>query len=256
MNPTTLQPWDQQPGETGLAYAAFRFYRDLGPTRTLDAAYNAQQATKKPRPDAPADTGQKTASGGFRVMAIKWRWVERVRAWDAHVDKARQDAVLEKARQAATVSDTEWAVRRLQQRQTEWKMREALLAKAEAMLSFPLATKEAETVEQSPDGMTVRRVTIWRPAKWTMQTALEAIKLAAELGRLATNMKPKPEDAAPAMEDVMFDSSGELEEALPTGVAPVMPDDPFAKPDIGQAAGHGSNPHGLHRVKKQRPPGG
>src|SRR5262249_28786381 len=34
-----LKPWDQQPDEPDAAYSRFLMYRNLGPARTLDAAF-------------------------------------------------------------------------------------------------------------------------------------------------------------------------------------------------------------------------
>ncbi len=36
---SAAQAWTRRPGETSAAYAAFCTYRDLGPGRSLDAAY-------------------------------------------------------------------------------------------------------------------------------------------------------------------------------------------------------------------------
>lgn len=71
-------PWERLPDETSKAYAAFRSYRDLGPTRVLD--------------------GLTTVS---RQSAQRWsrrhHWSNRAQAWDAEAyrleDAHRLDAI-------------------------------------------------------------------------------------------------------------------------------------------------------------------
>ncbi len=72
------------PGESAKAWAAFVAYRDLGPSRTLDAAGWQLHG---------AQTGRKRgATGRIRSWAKKWRWRERAAAWDAHTDVIRRQA--------------------------------------------------------------------------------------------------------------------------------------------------------------------
>jgi hypothetical protein len=84
MSEPSPAPWEQQPGETPRAYAAFCVFRDLGPRRTLAAAAAAYY--------------QRTA-GSLERQVDKWssafRWVERAAAWDRHLDaegRAAQEA--------------------------------------------------------------------------------------------------------------------------------------------------------------------
>jgi len=67
------KPWEQMPGESGPAYAAFVAYRDLGPSRTFKAG--ADQAGKH--------------ESLMRRWATRNRWRERAWAWDLH--EARQE---------------------------------------------------------------------------------------------------------------------------------------------------------------------
>jgi len=53
------QLWERIQGETGLAYAAFRRFRDLGPRRSLVGARSIE-----------------------RRWSYRWRWAERAAAWD------------------------------------------------------------------------------------------------------------------------------------------------------------------------------
>lgn len=69
-----INPWDQQPKESSRAFAAFICYRDLGMHRSC--AKVAEQL--------------KMASPSVLELSKRHNWQERVRAWDAHVDKETQ----------------------------------------------------------------------------------------------------------------------------------------------------------------------
>ncbi len=69
-------PWDQQPEETAKAYAAFCIYRDLGAGRTLE----------KCRVDVGEMSGKTPLSyRQYERMSARYRWSERVAAWDGAV---------------------------------------------------------------------------------------------------------------------------------------------------------------------------
>jgi hypothetical protein len=80
-------PWVQQPGESGAAFRAFSVYRDMGPCRTVVEAY--RQTKGKP--------SARQAAGTWNAWAARWRWAERARTYDAHLDRvalaARAEAV-------------------------------------------------------------------------------------------------------------------------------------------------------------------
>lgn len=79
------EPWEQQPGESAKAFAAFCVYRDLGPERSLSKV--AAQLNKS-----------------MKLMG-DWsgehRWVERSEAWDRHLDKAARAAQVKRAQKMA-----------------------------------------------------------------------------------------------------------------------------------------------------------
>ena len=79
---TQPAPWEQTPGESGAAYAAFLTYRDLGPGRSFVGAARLLDRNESL----------------LRRWATRHRWRERVWAWD--VQQARQDeAVVRKQRE-------------------------------------------------------------------------------------------------------------------------------------------------------------
>src|SRR5262245_34135674 len=81
-------PWEQQPRESSRAFGAFCSYRDLGPRRSLRAA---------------AAAFYKRTSSALERQLDKWsrafRWVERVNAWDRHLDAEACKAQVEARRE-------------------------------------------------------------------------------------------------------------------------------------------------------------
>lgn len=77
-------PWEQRLNESDKAYAAFRVFRDLGPSkRTL--AETARQLGKARR-------------GVVEEWAGKHRWVERAKAWDAELERIKREELEEELR--------------------------------------------------------------------------------------------------------------------------------------------------------------
>ena len=62
--------WEHQPDETDSAFAAFVAYRDMGEDRSLS---KLEQLIHKAKP-------------WLGIWSAKFSWVERVRAWDNHMD--------------------------------------------------------------------------------------------------------------------------------------------------------------------------
>lgn len=72
------EAWERLAGETPRAYAAFRTFRDLGPSRTLLALPDARHTV--------------------RGWSVKHRWAERAEAWDAETYRLEDAQRLEAAR--------------------------------------------------------------------------------------------------------------------------------------------------------------
>ena len=81
---SNLQPWERQPGESAVAYAGFRVYLELGPTRTLIAV--ARQLEKN------------------RSLIYRWgerhSWRDRAYLWD-RAQARETEAALAQEREAA-----------------------------------------------------------------------------------------------------------------------------------------------------------
>lgn len=86
--------YERQPGESAVAYAAFRAYRDLGPGRSVNKAVSVLLDRW---PDITTrDSRSEQSRDSYTSRAAHWsanhRWVERAAEWDATVDKIRLDA--------------------------------------------------------------------------------------------------------------------------------------------------------------------
>lgn len=90
-------PWEQLPGESEKAYAAFLAFRDLGVGRSLEEAWRAYQKQQtKPKPKAKTKKTKKqqkvaksnTRPGSsFYGWVREHRWWERAKAWDYYTQR-------------------------------------------------------------------------------------------------------------------------------------------------------------------------
>lgn len=81
------EAYDRQEGESSKAFAAFCSYRDLGPSRSVDAAYCLHSG---------AEPGTKQASGNFKRYATTQNWVERSAKFDAAIDAQNRQMLMER----------------------------------------------------------------------------------------------------------------------------------------------------------------
>jgi hypothetical protein len=72
------KPWEQLDTESNAAYVRFLSYRNLGPLRTLQKAYETHQA------DQPAKKRNKSQAptGVWTDDSTAYNWRERATAWD------------------------------------------------------------------------------------------------------------------------------------------------------------------------------
>src|SRR3954463_900056 len=107
-------PWERQPREGEEAYAAFLAYRDLGPTRTLEAT--RRRLGKRPGDLKPIE----------RWSALR-DWRGRAGAWDDRLQAERDRVAAEEA--------AKWERRRLQALEEGWQLCRALRARLRQMLA-------------------------------------------------------------------------------------------------------------------------
>lgn len=115
-------PWLQQPGEGDTAFAAFVIYRDLGPGRTLDAAYRAHAGL------SGAQEGTKRAPGGWKRWYSQHNWRARAEAYDNRVQREVIAARTERAREVGAAVVDKWAARWERQREASASRNDAAQA--------------------------------------------------------------------------------------------------------------------------------
>jgi virulence-associated protein VagC len=135
--------------ESEEAYSAFLAYRDM------------------PAPRSLIRVGQELGKSGG--LCERWSsrhgWAERCRAWDNHLQSKRDKVAAQEA--------AKWEHRRQEALESNWQMAQALRAKLDKMLAFPL-----QRTETSKDGKTV----IIEPIRWSFQTVALLARTAAEIG--------------------------------------------------------------------------
>lgn len=78
------EPWERQPAESPKMYARYTIYRDLGDTRTLNAALEIINAT----------TSKKISKGTLHQISCQYRWTERAEAFDNAASAAEKQRLL------------------------------------------------------------------------------------------------------------------------------------------------------------------
>lgn len=175
---TSKNGWERQDGETSAAFRAFLKFRDLGPDRSVLAAYNQEGRRAKRAP------------GQWNKWASLHRWKQRAASYDDHLAFAQETA----REKAMSKREKEWVLRREDAREKGWQIGEALLAKAEQMLSLPIFTKTVEKIieeREMPGGkkqiVTIKR-TIINPTRWTFADAARMCDTALNLMRLSAGL--------------------------------------------------------------------
>ncbi len=93
------EPWERQTNEGAKQFRAFCIYRDL-PTRQRSHNRVAREyfdlTEETLRPLSPEDIRRKLSTANRQIdrWASKWRWTERVKAWEDELDRInRQDQI-------------------------------------------------------------------------------------------------------------------------------------------------------------------
>lgn len=171
--------WDQQPGETGIAFRSFMAYRDMGPARTI--AETARRLGKH--------------SKTLEDHGIRHRWKERVFAYDQHINEIAVRAAEEERREA---QKRHIQLARLMQG-VGGKALEAMFAKVRL---DPAAAEQVPPQEMrllSETGLKLERLLIGEPGERT-EVKVEAVDPStdkayhAALAKVANALGLKPED--------------------------------------------------------------
>ena len=106
---------EQLPRETAKAYAAFRVYLGMGPTRSIRRV--AEQLGRKPR--------------GLEAWSQKYHWPERALAYSQHLAELERQTIEARVIEKAVI----WHAMEEPQRRQEWDKGARLIAAADRMLA-------------------------------------------------------------------------------------------------------------------------
>lgn len=159
--------WHRQPGEPAKWFDRFSLYLQLGPGRSLWAAY--QQARQRSGAESAGKRGQGMPRS-WRLAAERYQWQLRAEAYDT----SKQQEELE-----------EWERRRAELRKQQWDTSQAMLNKAQQMMVFPLQ----KTVRHDEGA-----VTEIYPTRWTMGDAARLARAGQDLGTAAVG-ETKPDES-------------------------------------------------------------
>lgn len=175
--PITLHgiAWEQQPGETAKAYAAFQVFLKMGADRTSNGAY--RQVKGNPEAKEPPSS--------WRDWQRFNRWFERAEAYDRHLASLEREA----EEKAFKSERKKWAGRRSEVRSTSWDIGQQLIDKAKQILVLPLTERETVREEIGPDGRTIIQHIVIKPVKATLSDAKQMLELGDKLLRLSTDME-------------------------------------------------------------------
>lgn len=149
-----MRAFEQQPGESSKAFAAYKAYRDAGPGRTLKAAaaafYGAEEASES----------QHTQ---LRRWSSRFEWRARVQAYEDWLEMHRLSAIEEHEASKAG----EFAQRHLALKEKLLENAEMFAEQANKMLQWPLSDQRVVRGEGENEGDTY----IFLPARWGKDTA-------------------------------------------------------------------------------------
>src|SRR6516165_1564915 len=94
-------PWEQLPGESSKAYAAFCLYRDQGLNRSIEATSRLYHGHSAPLGSETASGRRRGASGQIRRWAQRWNWSGRARAWDQELERVKWSKQVEASAEMA-----------------------------------------------------------------------------------------------------------------------------------------------------------
>ncbi len=216
--------YEQQPGESTAAFAAFQCYLEMGDGRTQEAV------------------GAKLAKSRQLISrwSSHWSWGNRVKAWTRKISRQGDAAVRAEMEDKARV----WAAREQKMREDAWRLSGRLLAKVDQMLKQPLVQQRKTTVmKEEKDGAgrvvkIVHHTTIINPARWDFGTAARCAEIVVNLQRLATGVdRDTGAEDAPAVTPASTPAPQVILYLPDNGRAGTAPKPPMAKPGEGPGPG-------------------
>jgi hypothetical protein len=211
--PDARKPWDRMDGEPSEPFIAFAFYRDMPPPRSIRKAY---------REYCPGAT----TSGSWFNWSTKYKWKERLAAFDAWLARERKAAVSEVAKaESARLAENQ---RRF--RDNECYLGDLAMKRARDILRMPVA--QDSWIEQR-DGKTIlHKATLIAPAHLLAAAAL--MRAGSDIGRKGHGLKEVGDGNVITVEQfhrLFYKNTGEIARDLPRGALP----EPMANPDVKPA---------------------
>jgi len=160
-----MQPWEPWPEEKSVWFERFQRYLRQNKPRSLLAIYN--QECRRARKGA-----KKTLPGAWRAARVRFRWRERIAAYD----------VAEVARK-----EREYKHQRDQQRAREMAASQKLYEKGDALIDLPHTT---QTITETKDGTGITVVHEVAAVR-VFQVAAKLYAEASAQGRAALEMADK-----------------------------------------------------------------
>jgi hypothetical protein len=139
--------------ETARAYQAFCYYRDLGPGRSFDKAYQRYCA------DRGMNRSSRRRPGGWSNWSTKYNWVERAKAYDGLKEDEKDEADAERL-QKIEDKNSQFAVE-------EQERRHNLIRSCDEFLQRALKAPFMEvTIVKDDKGAVKNTITNSRPPNW------------------------------------------------------------------------------------------
>lgn len=89
-----VEPWDRQPNEGDKAWQCFQLYRDATQPGGIGKRTQREVATKAYTASPHGPRAKKEIAD----WSVKFRWIERVEAFDRHLDAIRQESFRNEAK--------------------------------------------------------------------------------------------------------------------------------------------------------------
>lgn len=195
--PEQLQPWHRQLGETPRQYEAFRLYLDgLTQLQVANKLYERVGSESKPLYKKPP--------GQIAKWASENSWVQRRSAYADHLNLVRDEAVESQQKSQAV----DWARRRADLDEELLALSEAMVAKAQEMISYPLTRDAGTTVEwHDEEKKYPKTVHVFGPARWTFNSACSLLTVAKDVADEVARRRIADQDGR-------VDQQGDLERRL------------------------------------------
>lgn len=163
----------QDLGESVKAHEIFIIYHSLGVDRSPARLEEELAKSEKPR-----------SIKLLRQLQARFKWISRARAYDEYLVKLQFKAIENSVKDEGV----KWAERIKEYREESYTKSIELIAKADEMMAWPIATTEVDKIEQiEVNGQTVEVTThvTMKPVKWTRRDVIYFHEYADKLRRLA-----------------------------------------------------------------------